>query len=142
MVDEQCTNVFKEIKMHGRHRYSVFHIKNENRISVETVGGRNESYDSFLTDMKIGEGECRYGLYDMEYEHHSPGITDVGKKQKMFLMASCPDTASTVDKTLYAFSFSALKKSLVGVPKYVQATNEEEASLERVMEKLRSTDEE
>ena len=140
VVDNQCTDVFEEIKMNEKHRYAVFCFKDEKRIEVETVGDRTATYDSFLTDMKVEDGECRYGLYDMEYEHQCSGVEEVGKKQKLFLMSSCPDTASTPEKTLYAFRFDALKKSFMGVQKYVQATNEDEASLKSIMEKLRSTD--
>ena len=99
----------------------MFYIKDEKSIAVETIGGRDASYDSFLTDlMKNGESECRYGLYDMEYEHQCQGATEVSKKQKLFLMAWCPDTAKIKKKMLYSSSFDALKKSLVGVHKYVQ----------------------
>ena len=41
---------------------------------------------------------------------------------------------------LYSSSFDALKKALVGIAKYIQATDESEASKEAVEEKLRSTD--
>lgn len=43
-------------------------------------------------------------------------------------------------KMLYSSSFDALKKSLVGVQKYIQATDLSEASREAVEEKLRATD--
>ena len=53
-----------------RHRYCVFFIKDEKFITVEKMGGRDASYDDFLADLQSGgEGECRYGLYDFEYEH-------------------------------------------------------------------------
>jgi len=140
-VDDECKNVFEEIKKNKKHRYIVFYIKDEKSIAVETIGGRDASYDSFLTDlMKAGESECRYGLYDMEYEHQCQGATEKSFKQKLFLMAWCPDTARIKKKMLYSSSFDALKKSLVGVHKYVQATDSSEASEEQIMEKLRSTD--
>lgn len=41
---------------------------------------------------------------------------------------------------LFCSSFDALKKSLVGVQKYIQATDLSEASQEAVEEKLRATD--
>jgi len=83
-VDDECKNVFEEIKKNKKHRYIVFYIKDEKSIAVETIGGRDASYDSFLTDlMKNGESECRYGLYDMEYEHQCQGATEVSKKQTL-----------------------------------------------------------
>jgi len=55
-------------------------------------------------------------------------------------MSWCPDTARIKKKMLYSSSFDALKKALVGVHKYIQATDAAEASKESVEEKLRSTD--
>ena len=103
----------------------------------------------------------RYGLFDFEYMHQCQGTTESSKKQKLFLMSWCPDTAkvrrmpffqssnilTTADsllqvkkKMLYSSSFDALKKALVGVQKYIQATDLSEASRESVEEKLRATD--
>ena len=62
----------------------------------------------------------RYGLYDYEYEHQCQGTTESSKKQKLFLMAWCPDSAKIKKKMLYSSSFDALKKSLVGVHKFIQ----------------------
>merc|ERR1739844_725589 len=56
------------------------------------------------------------------------------------LMSWCPDTARIKKKMLYSSSFDALKKCLVGVQKYIQATDESEASAEEVEEILRKTD--
>merc|ERR1711902_138366 len=124
-VAQECKNQFDEIKKGKKHRYVVFYIEEEKMIKVESVGDRDASYDSFFQDLiKAGEGECRYGLYDFEYEHQCQGTTEVSKKQKLF----------------YSSSFDALKKALVGVHKYIQATDASEASKESVEEKLRSTD--
>ena len=113
------------------HRYCVFFIKDEKFITVEKLGGRDASYEEFLTDLQAaGEGECRYGLYDFEYEHQcqvrvgweldrlivnlsTQGTTESSKKQKLFLMSWCPDSAKIKKKMLYASSFETLKKSLV-----------------------------
>lgn len=35
----------------------------------------------------------RYGLFDFEYMHQCQGTTESSKKQKLFLMSWCPDTA-------------------------------------------------
>merc|ERR1712217_649358 len=111
-VAQECKNQFDEIKKGKKHRYVIFYIEDEKMIKVESVGDRDASYDSFFTDLtKAGESECRYGLYDFEYEHQCQGTTEVSKKQK-----------------LYSSSFDALKKALVGVHKYIQATDAAEAS--------------
>jgi len=140
-VSQECKNAFDEVKQKKKHRYVIFEIEGEKVIKVETVGERNASYDDFIHDLtKAGEGECRYGLYDFEYTHQCEGASEKSLKQKLFLMAWCPDTAKIKKKMLYSSSFDAIKKALVGVQKYIQATDSAEASRESVEEKLRATD--
>ncbi|KAI8433625.1 hypothetical protein MSG28_015638 [Choristoneura fumiferana] len=124
-VSDACKTTYEEIKKDKKHRYVVFYIRDEKQIDVETVGERNAEYDQFLEHLQQGgTGECRYGLFDFEYTHQCQGTSEASKKQKLFLMSS----------------FDALKKSLVGVQKYIQATDLSEASQEAVEEKLRATD--
>ncbi|KAF4520735.1 hypothetical protein B566_EDAN004855 [Ephemera danica] len=140
-VSDVCKTTYEEIKKDKKHRYVVFFIRDEKQIDVEVIGDRNASYDQFLEDLqKGGTGECRYGLFDFEYTHQCQGTSEASKKQKLFLMSWCPDTAKVKKKMLYSSSFDALKKSLVGVQKYIQATDLSEASQEAVEEKLRATD--
>jgi len=140
-VSDECKVKFEDVKKAKKYRYVVFYIKDEKSISVESVGERDAKYEDFLTDLqKGGDSECRYGLYDFEYEHQCQGTTESSKKQKLFLMSWCPDSAKIKKKMLYSSSFDALKKSLVGVHKYIQATDSSEASEESVEKQLRSTD--
>ncbi|KAK0168967.1 hypothetical protein PV327_002723 [Microctonus hyperodae] len=140
-VADACKTTYEEIKKDKKHRYVIFYIKDEKQIDVEVIGPRDAVYDSFLEDLqKGGSGECRYGLFDFEYTHQCQGTSEASKKQKLFLMSWCPDTAKVKKKMLYSSSFDALKKSLVGVQKYIQATDLSEASEEAVEEKLRATD--
>ncbi|XP_068624303.1 uncharacterized protein tsr isoform X2 [Battus philenor] len=140
-VSDACKTTYEEIKKDKKHRYVVFYIRDEKQIDVETIGERNAEYDQFLEDLqKGGTGECRYGLFDFEYTHQCQGTSEASKKQKLFLMSWCPDTAKVKKKMLYSSSFDALKKSLVGVQKCIQATDLSEASQEAVEEKLRATD--
>ncbi|CAG0889767.1 unnamed protein product [Darwinula stevensoni] len=140
-VADACKTTFEEIKKDKKHRYVIYYIKDEKQIDVETIGERNASYEDFLNDLqKSGSGECRYGVYDFEYTHQCQGTSEASKRQKLFLMSWCPDTAKIKKKMLYSSSFDALKKSLVGVHKYIQATDLSEASEQAVEEKLRATD--
>ncbi|XP_053973536.1 cofilin/actin-depolymerizing factor homolog [Hylaeus anthracinus] len=140
-VADVCKTTYEEIKKDKKHRYVIFYIKDEKQIDVEVIGPRDTAYDAFLEDLqKGGSEECRYGLFDFEYTHQCQGTSEASKKQKLFLMSWCPDTAKVKKKMLYSSSFDALKKSLVGVQKYIQATDLSEASEEAVEEKLRATD--
>lgn len=90
-------------------------------INFSFQGGRDSSYDQFLGDlMACGPEDCRYGLYDFEYDHQCQGTSEKTRKEKLLLMSWCPDTARIKKKMLYSSSFDALKKCLVGVQKYIQ----------------------
>jgi len=140
-VSDECKSHFEDVKKGKKFRYVVYYIKDEKTIQVESLGDRDAKYADFLRDLqKEGENECRYGLYDFEYEHQCQGTSESSKKQKLFLMSWCPDSAKIKKKMLYSSSFDAIKKSLVGVHKYIQATDLSEASEESVEKQLRSTD--
>jgi len=140
-VADPCKSIFEEIKRDKKHRYVIYFIKEEKQIDVEVVGERNASYEDFLRDIQqAGPEDCRYGVFDFEYTHQWQGTTEGSKKQKLFLMSWCPDTAKVKKKMLYSSSFDALKKCLVGVNKYIQATDIAEASAQAVEEILRATD--
>ena len=65
----------------------------------------------------------RYGVFDFEYTHQCQGTTEASKKEKLFLISWCPDSAKIKKKMLYSSSFDALKKCLVGVQKYIQVSS-------------------
>jgi hypothetical protein len=51
-------------------------------------------------------------------------------------MSWCPDTAKVKKKMLYSSSFDALKKSLVGVQKYIQVGRDYNIILKKMWDKL------
>ena len=135
--------MYDEIKKKKNHRYLVFYIKDEKTIAVEkigtivppqndskfncfywfSIGGRDSSYEEFLNEiMSCGPEDCRYGLFDFEYQHQCQGTSEKTMKEKLLLMSWCPDTARIKKKMLYSSSFDALKKCLVGVQKYIQVS--------------------
>ena len=90
-------------------------------IHLFVLGKREDTYEDFLQDIfSAGPEDCRYGLYDFEYQHQCEGTNEKSKKEKLLLMSWCPDTAKIKKKMLYSSSFDALKKCLVGVQKYIQ----------------------
>merc|ERR1712117_275515 len=140
-VDEVVKLKYDDIKKKKSYRYLVFYIKDEKVITVEKVGTRDAPYNDFLNDLTgSGPDDCRYGVYDFEYTHQCQGTTEASKKEKLFLMSWCPDSAKIKKKMLYSSSFDALKKCLVEVQKYIQATDESEASEEEVENQLRKMD--
>jgi len=102
-------------------------------------GDRDAVYQDYLDHLSnLGPDECRYGLYDFEFEHACEGAADT-KRSKLILMIWCPDTAKIKKKMLYSSSFDALKHALEGIGKYIQATDMSEAAPECILEKIKST---
>lgn len=118
-----CKTTYEEIKKDKKHRYVIFYIRDEKQIDVEVIGDRNAEYDQFLEDIqKGGAGECRYGLFDFEYMHQCQGTSESTKKQKLFLMSWCPDTAKVIicalihdfkDFLFYSLLISGQKEDVV-----------------------------
>ena len=78
-MSDACKTVFDEVKKAKKHRYVVFVIKDDTLIDVEAIGGRDASYEDYVTDIqKAGKGMCRYGLFDYEYLHTVQGTAEVG----------------------------------------------------------------
>jgi len=140
-LTEGCMNTYQDIQKSKKHRYAVFAIR-DGQIDVETVGNRGNNYSDFLTDLhqKDGEAEdCRYGLYDYEYQFNPDGAESTFKS-KIFLMCWCPDSSKIKKKMLYSSSFDTLKRAFVGVHKVIQANDKSECEQGCVEEILRSTD--
>jgi len=140
-VADQVIDEYNKIKSKHLYRYIIFFIKDEKVIDIEKIGEKKETYQDFLDHLEsVGPLECRYGLYDMEYTHQCQGTSDAVPRQKLFLMIWCPDSAKIKKKMLYSSSFDALKQALVGVGKFVQATDMSEAAWETVKEKVTGLD--
>lgn len=63
-------------------------IRDEKQIVVEKVGDRNAKYQDFLQDLlAAGPDDCRYGVFDYEYEHQCQGAATESHKQKLILLS-------------------------------------------------------
>ena len=141
MADE-VKSVFEQIKTNRTYRYVIYYIKDKSEVVVESKGDREKTYEDFFEEIRelSGESECRYGVIDLEYKHQTQGTSEASLKQKLILFRWSPDTANIKQKMLYASSSEALKKALVGIAKYVQATDTSEGSYENVLDQVRALD--
>lgn len=61
IVSDVCKSTFDEIKREKKHRYVIFHIRDETEIDVEMVGDRDADYEQFLTDLQSAGPEVSVG---------------------------------------------------------------------------------
>uniref|UniRef100_A0A1D2AIE7 Actin depolymerizing factor 1 n=1 Tax=Ornithodoros brasiliensis TaxID=888526 RepID=A0A1D2AIE7_ORNBR len=138
-VSNEAKTVYEEVKKDKKYRYIIYHIKDEKVIDVEKTADRSASYAQFLEELQQFKNECRYCVFDFPASIPVEGASEKGSMSvdRLVLMTWCPELARIKQKMLYASSYDALKKALVGVYKYVQACDYEEASQEAIEETFR-----
>lgn len=139
-VSAEAKTVYEEVKKDKKYRYIIYHIKDEKVIHVESTGPRNAKYSDFLEQLEKLKSECRYCLFDFPASVSVEGGS--GDKTSMcvdrlVLMTWCPESSKIKQKMLYSSSYDALKKALVGVYKYVQANDFDDASQEEIENKIK-----
>ena len=97
-------------------------IVSDNKEIVVGKTSDSKSYDDFVADLP--PQECRYGIYDVEYD------SGEGQRNKLVFVTWSPDDAKIKQKMLYASSKDALRKSLVGIQAEVQGTDFSEVAWE------------
>merc|ERR1712045_157259 len=131
--------VYDEVQSKKKHRYVTFMIA-DGKIKVDKIGDRESTYDQFLADLCVKDGDaddCRYAIYDYEYVVHAQG-TEASHRSRLFLVSWCPDSARIKKKMIYAASFDSLKKAFTGVQKIIQANGADEVEQTYVENLLRS----
>lgn len=138
-VSQEAKTVYDEVKKDKKYRYIFYHIKDEKVIDVESTGPRDAKYEDFLKKLQDFKSECRYCVFDFPANVQVEGSGDKSSMSvdRLVLMTWCPESSKIKQKMLYSSSYDALKKALVGVYKYVQACDFEEASQETIEDAFR-----
>lgn len=108
-------------------------------IDVESTGPRDANYSDFLEQLQKFKTDCRYCVFDFPAQVAVEGSQEKTSMSvdRLVLMTWCPESSKIKQKMLYSSSYDALKKALVGVYKYVQACDFEEASQEAIEDAFR-----
>jgi len=133
-VSSTAKTTYEEVKKDRRYRYIIYYIKDEKVIEVESTGNRDATYQDFLNELSKFKSECRYCLFDFPVNIPVEGSQDTSSMSvnRLVLMRWCPEQAKVKQKMLYSSSYEALKRALVGIYKYIQACEFEEASQQAV----------
>jgi len=138
-LDAECKVVYDEVQSKKKHRYVTFMIA-DGKIKVDKIGDRDATYDQFLVDLCVKDGEaddCRYAIYDYEYVVKTQG-TEASNRARLFLVCWCPDSARIKKKMVYSASFDSLKKAFTGVQKVIQANGLDEVEQGNIEEILKA----
>lgn len=127
-LNDACVSTFQELKLGKKHKYIVYGI-NDTKTEIIPLGtSASADYQDFLGHLP--SGDCRWAVYDVEYDQGE------GKRNKLVFVSWSPDGASIKSKMLYASSKDALRRALVGIGTEVQATEADEISHDAVVDKV------
>lgn len=129
IADESLT-VFNDLKLGKKYKFVIFKLNDKKTEIVVDETSTAQDYDSFLE--KLPEDECKYAVYDFEYEIGG----GEGKRSKLIFYTWSPDTAPIKSKMVYASSKDALRRALNGISTDIQGTDFSEVAYETVFEKV------
>lgn len=118
------------MKLGKKYKFIIFALNDQKTEIVVEETSTNSDYDAFLE--KLPEDECKYAIYDFEYEIGG----GEGKRSKIVFFTWSPDTAPIKSKMIYAASKDALRRALNGVSSDVQGTDFSEVAYESVLDRV------
>mmetsp|Transcript_11077 Transcript_11077/g.20032 ORF Transcript_11077/g.20032 Transcript_11077/m.20032 type:complete len:146 (-) Transcript_11077:1603-2040(-) len=135
-VAPECLEKFNDVK---RRTYRGVILKiNDTMTSIDVEktlepieGAASEKWAA--TVKELPESDCRFLIYDFEYEHQ--GLP----KSKLIFMKWAPETAKIKAKMIYASSQEGCLNSMEGIGRQLQCTDEDEAEYETIVKTLAAT---
>ena len=121
---------FSDLKLGKKYKFIIFKINEAKTDIVVDETSTSQDYDEFLS--KLPENDCKYAIYDFEYELGG----GEGKRSKIIFYTWSPDTAPVRSKMVYASSKDALRRALSGIASDIQGTDFSEVAYESVLEKV------
>lgn len=114
-------------------KFIIFTLSPDNTEIVVSKTSESTNFDDFVAELP--PTECRYAVYDFEYQKG-----DEGTRNKIVFVSWSPDDAKIKQKMLYASSKEAIRKALVGISTEIQGTDLSEVAYDTILDKVaRST---
>ncbi|EMG47725.1 hypothetical protein G210_1830 [Candida maltosa Xu316] len=129
-VSDESKSVYDELKLGKKYKFIIYKLSEDKTQVVTDEASTEGEYAAFLK--KLPENECRYAVYDFEYEAEG----EEGKRSKLVLFTWSPESACVKDKMIFASSKDSLKDALSGVATEVQGTDFSEVDYESVLDKV------
>ena len=144
-VSDDCLSTYQNLKLRKRPKYITFKLDDSGKEIVVDKSSESSDYDDFIADLP--EDQCRWAVYDFEFEKEGGGKRNklcffswsvafvqchcsLVLIQRDFIDIRAPDTAKIKEKMLYASSKEVLRKSFVGIAVEIQSTEYSEVTYE------------
>ncbi|KAJ9112566.1 hypothetical protein QFC19_000583 [Naganishia cerealis] len=137
-MDETCLKAYDELKLGKKHKFIVYGLGEGNKtittlkqVKLDEAGATD--FETFVKELP--ERDCRWGVYDMEYDQGEGKRNKLNSKNRrliceIFCSNRTPDDAPIRQKMIFASSKDALRKQLVGIAAEIQATSYDEITYE------------
>ncbi|KAL1405124.1 cofilin [Vanrija albida] len=120
---------YQELKTGKKLAYVIYGVSDDKKSIVVLKTSESRNFEDFVADLP--EKECRWAVYDFQYE--LPG--GEGTRNKLVFVQWSPDDANVRNKMIYASSKDALHRRLEGIHIDVQATDYSEITKESILER-------
>lgn len=136
-VSDACKTAFGELLKDRKHRAVFLKISDDfKEVVVDRVlppgdGNPEADYAAFLKE--IPEVDCRYILYDFEYQ-----MQDITKNRVVMLLWS-PEYSKIKAKMMYASSKQAVLNTLEGIQTQIQGTDLDEIDYKAIKDHIAAT---
>jgi len=127
-VSDECINSYQDL-MKRRHKYVVFGLNPKFTDIVLLKTSDDPDYENFLKEFP--SDECRWAVYDLEYE-----AEDGGKRNKVVFVYWSPAGSTIKQRMVYSASNNILKARL-GVVLEIQGNDEDDLEFVNVLEKAK-----
>ncbi|KAJ3035672.1 cofilin [Rhizophlyctis rosea] len=128
-VSDEAISVFQDLKLRKAFRYIIYKLSDDWREIVVEKTVESADYNDFVKALPAGD--CRYCVYDFQYDTSGEGV-----RNKILFFVWSPDVSKVKQKMLYAASKDALRKKLDGIYTEIQCTDLSEVSYETVLDKV------
>jgi len=81
-VNDDCLALFQELKLKKKYKYIIFGLNEGKTEIIPLKNSTSVDYEEFLVDLP--EKECRWAVYDFEFEKE-----DAGKRNKIIFYQWC-----------------------------------------------------
>ena len=92
-VSDQCVQYYNELKTSRKYKYVFFKLDDDMKeviVDTDRIGEPGATYDDFVAQIKSVANECRYAIYNFEWE-----TKEGGKREKIVFYSWCVGVANS-----------------------------------------------
>jgi cofilin len=127
-INDQCLDIYQELKLKHKYKYITFKLNDAFTEVVVDQAVENGTYDDFVGTLQ--ETECRYAVFDFDYEKEGEG-----KRNKIIFISWIPGGSKLKARMVYASSLNSFAKTIEPQVQ-IQANDFDDIDYSSVLDKI------